>query len=47
MSSELIDAEQALAWGLADAVIRDGPQGAGIAAFTGLLGPLRAPSNTK
>lgn len=32
--SELIDAEQALAWGLSDAVIRDGPQGQDIAAFT-------------
>ncbi len=35
--SELIDAEQALAWGLADAVIRDGPQGEDIAAFTSPL----------
>lgn len=31
---ELVDAQQALAWGLADAVIADGPQGEDIAAFT-------------
>lgn len=31
---ELVGAEQALAWGLADAVIADGPHGADIAAFT-------------
>jgi len=31
---ELIGAEQALAWGLADAVISDGPQGQDVAAFT-------------
>ena len=31
---ELVPAEQALAWGLADAVIKDGPQGADFAAFT-------------
>lgn len=32
--TELVAAEQALAWGLADAVISDGPQGADMAAFT-------------
>lgn len=32
--AELVVAEQALAWGLADAVITDGPQGADMAAFT-------------
>ncbi|MDQ6880650.1 MAG: enoyl-CoA hydratase/isomerase family protein [Pseudomonadota bacterium] len=31
---ELVPADQALAWGLADAVISDGPQGADFAAFT-------------
>ncbi|MFZ3125857.1 MAG: enoyl-CoA hydratase/isomerase family protein [Acidovorax sp.] len=31
---ELVSAEQALAWGLADAVISDGPQGQDLAAFT-------------
>ncbi len=31
---ELIGAEQALAWGLADSVISDGPQGVDFAAFT-------------
>lgn len=31
---ELVGAEQALAWGLADAVIKDGAQGADFAAFT-------------
>jgi len=31
---ELVGAEQALAWGLADAVISDGPQGQDFAAFT-------------
>lgn len=31
---ELVGAEQALAWGLADAVISDGPDGQDIAAFT-------------
>ena len=31
---ELVPAEQALTWGLADAVIQDGPQGADFAAFT-------------
>lgn len=31
---ELVGAEQALAWGLADAVIADGPQGQDMAAFT-------------
>lgn len=31
---ELVPAEQALAWGLADAVISDGPQGADFAVFT-------------
>ncbi len=31
---ELVPADQALAWGLADAVIADGPQGADVAAFT-------------
>lgn len=31
--SELVDAQQALAWGLADAVIADGPDGADIQAF--------------
>lgn len=36
---ELVDAEQALAWGLADAVIQDGPQGADVTAF---LKPLLA-----
>jgi enoyl-CoA hydratase len=32
--SELVSAEQALGWGLADAVISDGPQGDDFAAFT-------------
>lgn len=32
--AELVDADQALAWGLADAVITDGPRGADMAAFT-------------
>jgi enoyl-CoA hydratase len=36
---EMVGAEQALAWGLADAVISDGPAGADIAAF---LKPLNA-----
>lgn len=36
---ELVDAETALAWGLADAVIADGPEGEDIAAF---LKPLLA-----
>ncbi len=31
---ELIEAQQALAWGLADAVVSDGAQGSDIAAFT-------------
>ena len=31
---ELVSAEQALAWGLADAVVADGPQGEDLAAFT-------------
>ncbi len=31
---ELVGAEQALTWGLADAVITDGPQGQDLAAFT-------------
>jgi enoyl-CoA hydratase len=31
---ELIGAEQGMAWGLADAVIADGPNGADVAAFT-------------
>jgi enoyl-CoA hydratase/carnithine racemase len=31
---ELVGAEQALAWGLADALISDGPRGADFAAFT-------------
>ncbi|MDB5843916.1 MAG: 3-hydroxybutyryl-CoA dehydratase [Polaromonas sp.] len=31
---EMVGAEQALAWGLADAVISDGPQGQDFAAFT-------------
>lgn len=30
---ELVGAEQALAWGLADAVVQDGPTGADVAAF--------------
>jgi enoyl-CoA hydratase/carnithine racemase len=30
---ELVDAEQALRWGLADAVISDGPAGADLQAF--------------
>ena len=37
--AELVAAEQALAWGLADAVIRDGPRGADIGEF---LRPLLA-----
>jgi enoyl-CoA hydratase len=36
--SELVDAEQALAFGLADAIARDGPDGADMSAF---LQPLR------
>lgn len=32
-TSDLVDAEQALSWGLADAILRDGPDGAGIVAF--------------
>jgi enoyl-CoA hydratase/carnithine racemase len=31
--TELVDAEQALAWGLADSVIRDGPDGEDLRAF--------------
>jgi enoyl-CoA hydratase/carnithine racemase len=31
--AELVDAEQALAWGLADSVIRDGPDGEDLRAF--------------
>ena len=38
---DLIDADQALAWGLADAVMRDGADGADLAAF---LRPLRESS---
>jgi len=36
---EMVDAEQALQWGLADAVIGDGPQGEDMRAF---LAPMRA-----